>query len=207
MARRSLPSSRFDATSDVAHEIENRRTFCLRGCQALSTLTLALAPACGGSSPAAPSQPPIGEAPPPVTSATPPPTTPAPPESPAPPETGPVVPLPTVTASIADGALSVRIDAQSPLAAVGGAALAQTSIGGITRFFLLARLTDGELSALNAVCTHEGCTVSRFAGPVFVCPCHGSRYTMTGEVVRGPAPAALPRYPTRFHEGVLTVTF
>jgi Rieske Fe-S protein len=87
------------------------------------------------------------------------------------------------------------------------AALLLPACGGITRFFLLARLTPETFSALNAVCTHEGCTVSRFASPVFVCPCHGSRYTTSGEVVQGPAPAALPRYPTEFANGVLTVRF
>jgi cytochrome b6-f complex iron-sulfur subunit len=117
------------------------------------------------------------------------------------------VPLATVPATVVDGALTVVISSDSPLAAVGGAALTQTVAGGITRFFLLARLTPTEFSALNAVCTHEGCTVSRFAAPLFVCPCHGSRYSTSGEVVQGPAPAALPRYPNEFGGGVLSVRF
>lgn len=115
------------------------------------------------------------------------------------------MPLPTVPSTLANGGLTVVVDASSPLAVSGGAALTQAVAGGITRFFLLARLTADEFSALNAVCTHEGCTVSRFASPVFVCPCHGSRYNTQGEVVQGPAPAALPRYETAFDDGVLSV--
>ena len=124
-----------------------------------------------------------------------------------PPEPGLSVPVQTVSATVMNGDLVVRIDATSPLAMVGGVALTQVAVGNLTRFFLLARLTPETCSALNAVCTHEGCTVSRFARPLFVCPCHGSQYTTNGEVVRGPAPAALPRYRNDLIGGVLTVQF
>ncbi len=45
--------------------------------------------------------------------------------------------------------------------------------------------------AISCVCTHLGCTVGRSADG-FACPCHGSRFAKNGEVVRGPAPRALP---------------
>jgi nucleotide-binding universal stress UspA family protein len=52
---------------------------------------------------------------------------------------------------------------------------------------------DGELHLFSARCTHLGCTVGWDAGDqVFACPCHGSRYAPSGEVVQGPAPRALP---------------
>jgi Rieske Fe-S protein len=52
---------------------------------------------------------------------------------------------------------------------------------------------EGELHLYSARCTHLGCTVAWDAGDqVFACPCHGSRYAPTGEVVQGPAPRALP---------------
>ena len=54
---------------------------------------------------------------------------------------------------------------------------------------------DGALEnyALQAECTHLGCLVGPW-NPIsgkFVCPCHGSEYSKTGAVSRGPAPSAL----------------
>ncbi len=48
------------------------------------------------------------------------------------------------------------------------------------------------LYALSAVCTHLGCIVN-FAEPEFHCPCHGSRYDRSGQVVNGPAAKPLRR--------------
>jgi cytochrome b6-f complex iron-sulfur subunit len=46
--------------------------------------------------------------------------------------------------------------------------------------------------ALAAICTHLGCT-PRLEGKQFVCPCHGSRFRLDGEVLAGPAKRALER--------------
>lgn len=46
--------------------------------------------------------------------------------------------------------------------------------------------------AIVAVCTHLGCT-PRHEDNVFVCPCHGSRFSREGQVVSGPATRALDR--------------
>jgi cytochrome b6-f complex iron-sulfur subunit len=40
------------------------------------------------------------------------------------------------------------------------------------------------------VCTHLGCVV-KSESDGFRCPCHGSRFTPAGDVVKGPAPKAL----------------
>ena len=55
------------------------------------------------------------------------------------------------------------------------------------------RNDDGELIAMSAKCTHMGCTVGWNEGAAtFDCPCHGSRFSPTGEVLNGPAARPLP---------------
>jgi cytochrome b6-f complex iron-sulfur subunit len=95
----------------------------------------------------------------------------------------------------------VTIDAASPLGSVGGAALVQTSSG----FFLVARTGQTAFSALNAMCTHQACTITGFEGQVYVCPCHGSQFDTSGRVLNGPAVTALRSYPTQFDGSVLTI--
>ena len=52
---------------------------------------------------------------------------------------------------------------------------------------------QGELHLMSARCTHMGCTVAwSTADHVFECPCHGSRFGPSGEVVNGPAARPLP---------------
>ena len=50
----------------------------------------------------------------------------------------------------------------------------------------------GSFEAFTAVCTHQGCTVSRVSGGTVNCPCHGSKFSIAnGSVVTGPAASAL----------------
>ncbi len=52
---------------------------------------------------------------------------------------------------------------------------------------------DGSLKLMSAKCTHMGCTVTwNPSEGTFDCPCHGSRFGPTGEVVNGPAARPLP---------------
>jgi Rieske Fe-S protein len=91
--------------------------------------------------------------------------------------------------------------AGSALANVDGAALVE-SIAGV---FLVARTSTSTFTAIDAVCTHEGCTVNGVSGATYVCPCHGSRYNRNGQVVEGPARASLRQYATTFANDVLTI--
>lgn len=52
---------------------------------------------------------------------------------------------------------------------------------------------QGEFKAFSAICTHEGCTVSKVMNGTIDCPCHGSRFHIAdGSVARGPAARPLP---------------
>jgi len=85
---------------------------------------------------------------------------------------------------------------------VDSAALIE-SIAGV---FLVARTGATTFTAIDATCTHEGCTVNGVNGAIYVCPCHGSRYNRNGQVVNGPAKASLRQYSTSFANDVLTIT-
>jgi Rieske Fe-S protein len=110
--------------------------------------------------------------------------------------------LPTIQASVANNTITLTINANSPLAAVGSAALVQYSNGAL----LVAHTAPTTFVALTAICTHQGCTITGFKDGQYVCPCHGSRYNTSGQVVQGPAQASLRSYPTRFENDQLTIT-
>jgi Rieske Fe-S protein len=55
-----------------------------------------------------------------------------------------------------------------------------------------SRDESGKLTAVSAVCTHMGCIVHwNRVERTWDCPCHGSRFLPTGEVLAGPAESPL----------------
>src|SRR5262245_17598328 len=84
--------------------------------------------------------------------------------------------------------------AGTPLGNVGGAARVESTAG----LFLISRTSDAAFTVIDGVCTHEGCTVTGATSTEYVCPCHGSRYSRTGQVQQGPARANLRQYANTF---------
>jgi len=109
--------------------------------------------------------------------------------------------LPVLNANVSGSTVSLTIDASSPLSAVGSAALVQSSAGS----FLVAQVAQDSFTALTAICTHLTCFITGYASGVYVCPCHGSEFSTSGSVVRGPAVRPLQKYSTQFANGVLSI--
>ncbi len=63
----------------------------------------------------------------------------------------------------------------------------------VPRAIFLHRRPDDTFAAVLTRCSHLGCQVEP-AGNRLVCPCHGSEYEWTGEVLQGPAERPLYRY-------------
>jgi len=108
--------------------------------------------------------------------------------------------LPTLSGQFSGSMVKVTTTGTA-LDNVGGAALVQ-SVAGV---FLISKTTATTFTAIDAVCTHEGCTVNGATDTEYVCPCHGSRYDRSGHVTHGPAQANLRQYAASFADGVVTI--
>jgi len=82
--------------------------------------------------------------------------------------------------------------------------------GSVTAFvrgrFYLCRLEDGGFFALSSKCTHLGCTIPWVdKEKKFACPCHGSAFDITGEVINPPAPRALDTFNLFIENNIVVV--
>ncbi len=59
---------------------------------------------------------------------------------------------------------------------------------------------DAEWAIVAANCTHLGCVPTKVDTGLegWICPCHGSKFDVTGRVMKGPAPTNLPLPPFVF---------
>jgi len=64
------------------------------------------------------------------------------------------------------------------------------------REVIVNRVND-RYTVMSARCTHLGCIVDKMKDNELVCPCHGSKYSLDGKVLSGPATRDLVRLP--FH--------
>ncbi len=66
--------------------------------------------------------------------------------------------------------------------------------------------TASDYLVLDQTCRHLGCPVAWTASSgQFLCPCHGSVYNKTGQVVSGPAPAPLYKHDFSIQNGELII--
>jgi cytochrome b6-f complex iron-sulfur subunit len=92
-----------------------------------------------------------------------------------------------VVPRVADGRLLL------PLAALDQTGQAFLQAPGMQRPVYVRRLASGEISAVLASCTHQGCQPEPVADRL-ACPCHGSEFGFDGRVLQGPAERPLTRY-------------
>ena len=70
------------------------------------------------------------------------------------------------------------------------------------------RQKDNHVQVFSPICTHLGCGYrwNRNANE-FQCPCHGSVFSISGQVLAGPAPRSLDTLPSKVEEGELFVVY
>lgn len=114
--------------------------------------------------------------------------------------------------ALAGGEVRLPFAAFPALAASGGVVVGKPQ--GYGRPLLVAALPDagdpsrvGGYAALDAVCTHQQCTVGwDVAARQAACPCHGSRFGADGTVVVGPATSPLATFSAAADADGVTVT-
>lgn len=66
------------------------------------------------------------------------------------------------------------------------------------------RISEKEVVAFAPTCTHLGCAFHwETSSKTYICPCHTSAFSPSGEVLGGPAPRPLDRYEVKVQDGKL----
>jgi len=102
-----------------------------------------------------------------------------------------------------DGKIDIDLAKNPALKKVGGAITIDLADGSSVAVVRTAAGVKG-LTVLNLSCPHNGVTVMQ-QGSQWLCPAHGSQFTLAGKVVQGPARTALYKYPSSATLKTLTI--
>ena len=111
---------------------------------------------------------------------------------------GATTPPPAGSVSFSNGVVTVKVGLVPDLAATNGFLVVGATDSDRRADVAVINLGGGVYRAFTSICTHEGCTVSRYVNRRLVCPCHGSEFDERGIPVAGPAPSPLREYPTTY---------
>lgn len=74
---------------------------------------------------------------------------------------------------------------------------------------IVIRTGDATFTILSSICGHQGCVVGNpdMQYQSISCPCHGSKYTLTGNIINGPTTKPLKNFTYTFNQSknVLTI--
>lgn len=121
-----------------------------------------------------------------------------------------VVGAAALSAGLAVAGCSAASTPSAPAAADGPLApTTDVPVGGATIFadqgVVVTQATAGAFAAFSTVCPHQGCNVNAVEGAEIICPCHDSRFDLTGAVLTGPAESGLASVPVTVSGTELTL--
>ena len=115
---------------------------------------------------------------------------------------GSALPAATVSSCSNGQCIDLADATNSDLTAAGGAMLIDTAGDTI----MVIRVSDTQVIALSAICTHAGCSMDYLpAQHLLDCQCHGSQFSTDGAVTRGPARRALRVYSATITNNMITI--
>jgi cytochrome b6-f complex iron-sulfur subunit len=109
--------------------------------------------------------------------------------------------VPVLQPLVDEGRISISLD---ELTTTGGTNQAVLVDAPQRKYPVIVTYQHGKPRAFSSRCTHQGCRVQPNKG-FLVCTCHGSSFTLEGEVVRGPASSPLEELPARLEGGRIYV--
>jgi Rieske Fe-S protein len=70
---------------------------------------------------------------------------------------------------------------------------------------IVTRVSETDVAAFSSKCTHLGCEVKLPENNVIDCPCHHSKFNLSGKVIRGPAGKDLPAFSATLQGTTVTI--
>ncbi|MDW7996827.1 MAG: Rieske 2Fe-2S domain-containing protein [Bacteroidota bacterium] len=103
------------------------------------------------------------------------------------------------------GRLRIRLSQYPELQNVNGSVKVPIpdATGAVPERLIITRTAPDTFAAVDDICTHAACLVNVYQSSLrgLPCPCHGSLFRPTGEVIRGPATRPLRSFQTFYEAG------